>query len=194
MGRRFFNMAVSLLIFLATVPLLLIAAIAIKIEDRGPVLYRQFRVGYKGVEFRLIKLRTMAVGAEHQGSGYAVNKGDPRITAVGRILRRTSLDELPQIWNVIRGEMNLVGPRPTLLYQVDRYTPHQRIRLEVKPGITGWAQVHGRAALPWDKRIELDIWYVEHQSLLLDLLILVRTPLALFRDTYKGKAGGWNVR
>ena len=187
-------MAVSLLIFLATVPLLLIAAIAIKIEDRGPVLYRQFRVGYKGVEFRLIKLRTMAVGAEHQGSGYAVNKGDPRITAVGRILRRTSLDELPQIWNVIRGEMNLVGPRPTLLYQVDRYTPHQRIRLEVKPGITGWAQVHGRAALPWDKRIELDIWYVEHQSLLLDLLILVRTPLTLFRDTYKGKAGGWNVR
>ena len=172
-------------------PVLAAAAAAIKLEDRGPVLYRQRRVGLGGREFELLKLRTMTVGAEHQGAGYAVNERDPRITRVGRVLRRLSLDELPQLWNVLRGDMSLIGPRPTLAYQVERYTERQRRRLEVKPGLTGWAQIHGRAALPWEERIELDVWYVEHRSPWVDLQILLRTPLALFRGTYKGETGGW---
>ena len=174
-------------------PALAAAAVAIKLEDRGPVLYRQRRVGQGGREFELLKLRTMVVGAEKQGAGWAVNAGDPRITGVGRVLRRLSLDELPQLWNVVRGEMSLVGPRPTLAYQVERYTPRQRRRLEVKPGITGWAQVHGRAALPWDERIELDVWYVENRSAWLDVKILAKTPAALFSGTYKGETGGWRA-
>ena len=169
------------------------AAATIKLEDGGPVLYRQRRVGQHGVEFELLKLRTMVVDAEHQGAGYAVNEGDPRITRVGRWLRRLSIDEVPQLWNVVRGDMSLIGPRPTLAYQVERYTPHQRRRLDVKPGITGWAQIHGRARLPWAERIELDVWYVEHRSPWLDLKILARTPRALFAGTYKGESGGWRA-
>jgi lipopolysaccharide/colanic/teichoic acid biosynthesis glycosyltransferase len=172
-------------------PLLGVAAVAIKLHDSGPVFYRQRRVGRDGEEFELLKLRTMEVGAEKKGAGLAVNEGDPRITRVGRVLRRLSLDEVPQLWNVVRGDMSLVGPRPTLAYQVDRYTPRQRRRLEVRPGITGWAQIHGRARLPWEDRIELDVWYVEHRSPWLDLKILVRTPAALFAGTYKGDTGGW---
>jgi lipopolysaccharide/colanic/teichoic acid biosynthesis glycosyltransferase len=174
-----------------TSPALALAALAVKLEDGGPVLYRQRRVGLDGEEFELVKLRTMVVGAERQGAGWAVNEGDPRITRVGRVLRRLSLDELPQLWNVVRGDMSLIGPRPTLAYQVERYTPRQRRRLEVKPGITGWAQIHGRARLPWDERIELDVWYVEHRSPWVDVKILLRTPLALFGGTYKGETGGW---
>jgi lipopolysaccharide/colanic/teichoic acid biosynthesis glycosyltransferase len=177
----------------AASPALALAALAIKLEDRGPILYRQRRVGKDGVEFELLKLRTMVVGAEHQGAGYAVDRGDPRITRVGRVLRRLSIDELPQLWNVLRGEMSLIGPRPTLRYQVERYTPHQQRRIEVKPGLTGWAQVHGRAGLPWEERIELDVWYVEHRSPWVDLKILARTPLALFGGTYRGQTGGWRA-
>jgi lipopolysaccharide/colanic/teichoic acid biosynthesis glycosyltransferase len=176
---------------IATSPLLGAAALAIKLEDRGPVLYRQTRVGKDGHDFELLKLRTMVVGAEKLGAGAAVNKGDARITRTGRVLRRLSLDELPQLWNVVRGEMSVIGPRPTLRYQVERYTDHQRRRLAVRPGITGWAQVHGRAALPWTERIELDVWYVEHRSARLDLRILAKTPFALFGGTYKGATGGW---
>jgi lipopolysaccharide/colanic/teichoic acid biosynthesis glycosyltransferase len=172
-------------------PLLGVAVLAIKLEDGGPVLFRQPRVGKDGADFELLKLRTMVVGAERQGAGFAVDRGDPRITRAGHVLRRLSLDELPQLWNVLRGDMSLVGPRPTLRYQVDRYTDRQRRRLEVKPGLTGWAQIHGRAELPWDERIELDVWYVEHRSPLVDLKILARTPGALFRGTYKGETGGW---
>jgi len=172
-------------------PLLAAAAVAVKVEDRGPILYRQTRVGKDGRDFELLKLRTMVQGAETMGAGFAVDRGDARITRVGRVLRRLSLDELPQLWNVVRGDMSVVGPRPTLRYQVERYTDRQRRRLEVKPGITGWAQVHGRATLPWEERIELDVWYVEHRSPLLDLRILARTPLALFGGTYKGATGGW---
>ena len=174
-----------------TSPLLAAAAIAVKLEDGGPVLFKQTRVGKGGDDFELLKLRTMVVGAERQGAGYAVNKGDSRITRVGRFLRRTSLDELPQLWNVVRGDMSLIGPRPTLRYQVERYSERQRRRLEVLPGITGWAQIHGRASLSWDERIELDVWYVEHRKPRTDLLILLRTPLALFGGTYKGETGGW---
>ena len=176
---------------LLTSPLLALSAIAIKLDDRGPVLYRQTRVGKDGRDFELLKLRTMVVGAESIGAGYAVNRGDSRITRAGRILRRLSLDELPQLWNVVRGEMSVIGPRPTLRYQVEQYDEHQRHRLDVKPGITGWAQVNGRASLPWADRIDLDVWYVEHRSARLDLRILARTPLALFRGTYKGETGGW---
>jgi lipopolysaccharide/colanic/teichoic acid biosynthesis glycosyltransferase len=172
-------------------PLLAASAIAIKVEDRGPVFFRQTRVGKDGEDFELLKLRTMVVDAEHKGAGYAVDAGDSRITRVGRILRRTSVDELPQLWNVVRGEMSLIGPRPTLRYQVETYTERQRKRLEIRPGLTGWAQVHGRATLPWADRIELDVWYVEHRSPLLDLKILWRTPLALFGGTYRGAQGGW---
>ena len=172
-------------------PVLGIAALAVKLQDGGAVLYRQRRVGKDGTEFELLKLRTMVVGAEGQGAGFAVDRGDPRITRAGRILRRLSVDELPQLWNVLRGEMSLIGPRPTLRYQVEAYTDRQRRRLEVKPGLTGWAQIHGRAEVLWDDRIELDVWYVEHRSPWLDAKILARTPLAMLGGTYKGATGGW---
>ena len=174
-------------------PVLALAAVGIKLEDGGPVLYRQTRVGYRGDDFELLKLRTMVVGAESTGAGLAVDRGDSRITRIGSVLRKLSLDELPQLWNILRGDMSLVGPRPTLRYQVEQYDERQRRRLEVKPGLTGWAQIHGRAALPWTDRIELDVWYVEHRSPLTDLLILLRTPLALARGTYKGATGGWRT-
>ena len=189
--NRATDLAVAGTVLLASSPLLALAALAVKLEDGGPVLYRQTRVGKNGVDFELLKLRTMIVGAERQGAGYAVDAGDARITRVGAILRKLSLDEVPQLWNVLRGDMSVVGPRPTLRYQVEKYTPRQRRRLDVKPGITGWAQIHGRATLPWAERIELDVWYVEHRSPLLDVRILLRTPLALFGGTYKGATGGW---
>ena len=174
-------------------PVLALAALAVKLGDGGPVLYRQTRVGKDGTDFELLKLRTMLVGAETMGAGLAVDRGDPRITRSGRLLRKLSLDELPQLWNVVRGEMSVIGPRPTLRYQVEQYDERQRHRLDVKPGITGWAQINGRAALPWADRIELDVWYVEHRSPRLDLRILARTPRALFRGTYKGETGGWKA-
>ena len=174
-----------------TSPLLAAAALATKLEDGGPILYRQTRVGRDGADFELLKVRTMVVGAEQLGAGFAVDRDDARITRVGRALRKTSVDELPQLWNVLRGDMSIVGPRPTLRYQVERYTPRQHRRLEVKPGLTGWAQVNGRATLPWADRIELDVWYVEHRSPLVDLKILLKTPLALFGGTYRGATGGW---
>ena len=177
-------------------PLLALAALAIKLESRGPAFYRQRRGGKDGVPFDLWKLRTMVPGAEAMGAGIYVLEGDPRITRVGRALRRLSLDELPNLINVVNGDMALVGPRPTIQEQVDRYTDRQRRRLEVKPGVTGWAQVNGRTALPWPERIELDIWYVENRSLALDLRILARTVWLLVsghglysRDPYQGFGG-----
>ena len=172
-------------------PILAGAAIATKLQDRGPVFYRQTRVGKDGRDFDMVKMRTMVVGAEKLGSGFAVDQGDTRITRVGRFLRRTSIDELPQLWNILRGDMSVIGPRPTLRYQVEQYDEHQRRRLEVRPGLTGWAQVNGRASLPWSERIDLDVWYVDHRSPRVDLEILLRTPLALFRGTYRGATGGW---
>jgi lipopolysaccharide/colanic/teichoic acid biosynthesis glycosyltransferase len=174
-----------------TSPVLAAAALAIKLDDGGPVRFRQTRVGKDGKDFELLKLRSMSVGAEHVGAGFAVDRGDSRITRVGRFLRRTSIDELPQLWNVLRGDMSVIGPRPTLRYQVDRYSERQRRRLDIRPGLTGWAQVTGRATLSWDDRIELAVWYVEHRSPLVDLKILWRTPLALFGGTYRGQSGGW---
>jgi lipopolysaccharide/colanic/teichoic acid biosynthesis glycosyltransferase len=190
-ARRLFDVSMSGLGLAIASPFLAAAAIAIKLEDGGPVLYRQTRVGLHGEDFELLKLRTMVVGAETMGAGFAVDRGDSRITRSGRILRRLSIDELPQLWNVIRGEMSVIGPRPTLRYQVERYDERQLHRLDVKPGLTGWAQIQGRAQLPWADRIELDLWYVEHRSPAIDLKILLRTPLALFGGTYKGETGGW---
>jgi lipopolysaccharide/colanic/teichoic acid biosynthesis glycosyltransferase len=160
-------------------PLLLVAVIAIRLESRGPAIYRQRRIGRHGEPFDLYKLRTMVSGAEAIGAGIYVLEGDARITRTGRLLRRLSLDELPNLLNVLKGEMAIVGPRPTIQEQVDRYTERQRRRLEVKPGITGWAQINGRASLPWPDRIELDVWYVDNRSLKLDLRILAKTARML---------------
>jgi lipopolysaccharide/colanic/teichoic acid biosynthesis glycosyltransferase len=174
-------------------PVLAAAMAAIRLESPGHPIYRQRRIGRDGEPFDLYKLRTMVHGAENMGAGMAVNEGDSRITRVGAFLRRTSLDELPNLVNVLRGDMSIVGPRPTIPVQVEQYTERQRGRLAVKPGITGWAQVNGRASLPWADRIELDLWYVEHRSLRLDLRILARTAAILVRGEglYKGETGGW---
>jgi lipopolysaccharide/colanic/teichoic acid biosynthesis glycosyltransferase len=172
---RSLDIVVASAALLVLSPLLALAALLIKLESRGAVFYRQRRVGRGGRPFEMWKLRTMVPGAETMGAGLYVLEGDSRITRVGRRLRRFSLDELPNLVNVVRGEMAIVGPRPTVQQQVDRYTERQRRRLEVKPGITGWAQINGRATLPWPERIELDVWYVEHRSLVLDLRILART-------------------
>jgi lipopolysaccharide/colanic/teichoic acid biosynthesis glycosyltransferase len=174
-------------------PILLLALVAVRLETPGRPMYRQRRIGRNGHPFDLYKLRTMVHGAEHVGAGLAVAEGDPRITRVGALLRRTSLDELPNLINVIRGEMSIVGPRPTVPVQVEQYTERQRGRLAVKPGITGWAQVNGRASLPWSERIELDLWYVEHRSLALDLRIIARTVALILtgQGLYKGETGGW---
>ena len=185
--------ALAAVLLVVTSPVLAAAAVAIRLESRGPVFYRQRRVGRGGEPFDLWKLRTMVPGAETMGAGIYVIEGDARITRVGRLLRRLSLDELPNLVNVLRGEMAIVGPRPTIQAQVDQYTPRQMRRLEVKPGLTGWAQIKGRASLPWAERIELDVWYVEHRTPLLDLRILAKTVRMLVtgHGLYKGETGGW---
>jgi lipopolysaccharide/colanic/teichoic acid biosynthesis glycosyltransferase len=191
--RRSLDLAVSALALALSSPAIALSALAIRLESPGPVFYRQRRSGLDGREFDVVKLRTMVDGAEHIGAGLAVNENDARITRVGAFLRRTSLDELPNLFNVLRGEMSLIGPRPTLPVQVAQYTERQRGRLRVKPGITGWAQVNGRASLPWSERIELDLYYIEHRSLSLDARILWRTLAMVLGGSglYKGEAGGW---
>jgi lipopolysaccharide/colanic/teichoic acid biosynthesis glycosyltransferase len=191
--RRAVDICVSASALALASPLIVAAMIAIRVETPGPVIYRQRRVGLRGHEFDVLKLRTMVDGAEHVGAGLAVNESDPRITRVGAVLRRASLDELPNLVNVVRGEMSLIGPRPTLPIQVEQYTERQRGRLAIRPGITGWAQVNGRATLPWSERIELDLYYIEHRSLPLDLTILRRTVRMVLggSDLYKGSTGGW---
>jgi lipopolysaccharide/colanic/teichoic acid biosynthesis glycosyltransferase len=176
-----------------TAPLLALAACAIKLEDRGPVFFRQMRLGRGAGQFEILKLRTMTVDAERVRSDGVVEDGDPRITRIGNLLRRTAVDELPQLWHVLRGDMSLVGPRPVPPPHLERYDERQRRRLEVRPGLTGWAQIHGRAALPWPERLELDVWYVENRSLALDARILARTAGVLLRRdvVYRGEAGGW---
>ncbi len=192
-GKRALDLAVAGSALLVTAPVLALAAVAIRLETPGHPLYRQRRVGLDGHAFEVYKLRTMITGAEHLGAGLAVDEGDARITRVGALLRRTSLDELPNLVNVLRGEMSLVGPRPTVQVQVDRYTERQRGRLAVRPGITGWAQVQGRASLPWHERIELDLHYVEHASLAFDLRILALTlrMIVTGHGLYRGETGGW---
>jgi lipopolysaccharide/colanic/teichoic acid biosynthesis glycosyltransferase len=182
----------SLALVLAT-PVMAVAMLAIRLESRGHPIYRQRRVGMDGGSFDLLKLRTMVDGAENIGAGLAINQNDPRVTHVGALLRRTSLDELPNLLNVVRGDMSFIGPRPTIPAQVAQYTERQRGRLAVKPGITGWAQVNGRTALPWSERIELDLYYIEHRSPTLDARILWRTVAIVLGGSglYKGDTGGW---
>jgi lipopolysaccharide/colanic/teichoic acid biosynthesis glycosyltransferase len=191
--KRAVDVAIALPMVIVTAPVVVLLALAIRLETPGDPIYRQTRVGKDGKLFEIYKLRTMVHGAEFTGAGLAIAAGDSRITRLGARLRRYSLDELPNLWNVLRGEMSIVGPRPTLKGQVDQYTERQRGRLAVKPGITGWAQINGRASLPWPERIELDLWYVEHRSLALDLRILARTAVQVLRGhgIYKGASGGW---
>jgi lipopolysaccharide/colanic/teichoic acid biosynthesis glycosyltransferase len=177
-------------------PVLAGIAVAIKLESRGPILFRQERIGRHGRPFEILKFRTLVFEPPRDPADYLISRSDPRITRVGAFLRRWSLDELPQIWNVLRGDMSIVGPRPTLSYQVERYDDFQRRRLEVLPGVTGWAQIGGRNTLPWPERIKLDVWYVDHRSLLLDLRILAATSVALFQPSsiYNDAQGDWGER
>ena len=190
---RLFDIVFGSIALVLSAPVQLAAIVAIRLETPGHPIYRQHRVGKDGQPFEMLKLRTMVSGAEFHGQGLATNYGDPRITRVGKLLRRFSIDELPNLVNIVRGEMSIVGPRPTIQVQVDQYTERQRRRLEVKPGLTGWAQVNGRAALPWHERIELDLWYVEHRSFRLDLRIIAMTVRMLIsgEGLYKGDKGGW---
>jgi lipopolysaccharide/colanic/teichoic acid biosynthesis glycosyltransferase len=191
--KRGIDLAIALVGSVGAAPVVALLALAIRLESPGHPIYRQTRVGKDGELFSIYKLRTMVRGAEFTGAGLAIQEGDDRITRVGAFLRRYSLDELPNLWNVLTGEMSIVGPRPTIQVQVEQYSERQRGRLAVKPGITGWAQVNGRASLPWPERIELDIWYVEHRSLALDLRILARTLRLVLtgHGLYKGDTGGW---
>ncbi|MCW2993001.1 MAG: sugar transferase [Conexibacter sp.] len=191
--RRIFDVLVSATVLLVTSPLVALAILAIRLESKGHPIYRQHRIGKDGASFDVLKLRTMVSGAETMGAGLAVDDGDSRITRVGALLRRTSVDELPNLVNVLKGEMSIIGPRPTVPIQVAQYTDRQRGRLAVKPGITGWAQVNGRASLPWPERIELDLWYVEHATTRLDIRILWLTARMLVtgHGLYKGETGGW---
>jgi lipopolysaccharide/colanic/teichoic acid biosynthesis glycosyltransferase len=192
-AKRALDVALAALLLALAAPVIALAAVAIRLETPGAVIYRQRRVGRGGREFDLLKLRTMVSGAETMGAGLAVDEGDPRITRVGALLRRFSLDELPNLVNVLAGDMSLVGPRPTVRVQVEQYSPRQLGRLSVEPGITGWAQVCGRATLPWHERIELDLWYIEHWTLRLDARILARTARMLLSGNglYRGETGGW---
>jgi lipopolysaccharide/colanic/teichoic acid biosynthesis glycosyltransferase len=191
--RRAIDIVVSALGLVLLSPFLAAAVVAIRLGGPGPVLFRQLRVGRDGEQFEMLKLRTMIVGAETTGAGLAVDAGDARITRVGALLRRSSLDELPNLINVLRGDMSLIGPRPTLAWQVEQYSERQRGRLALRPGITGWAQVNGRATLPWPERIELDLYYIEHRSAALDMRILARTVALVLGGSglYKGQTGGW---
>lgn len=193
MIRRAIDVVGGTLALIAAAPVIAVAMAAIRLESRGHPIYRQRRVGKGGREFDLLKLRTMVDGAEHVGAGLAINENDPRVTRVGAFLRRTSLDELPNLLAVVRGELSFIGPRPTIPVQVAQYTKRQQGRLAIRPGITGWAQVNGRASLPWSERIELDLFYIEHRSLALDARILWRTVAIVLggSDLYKGQTGGW---
>jgi lipopolysaccharide/colanic/teichoic acid biosynthesis glycosyltransferase len=193
MTQRALDLLIAIPASLFAAPAIALACLVIRLETPGHPIYRQRRVGRDGEPFEIYKLRTMVRGAEFTGAGLAIQEGDDRITRAGAFLRRTSLDELPNLWNVVRGEMSIVGPRPTVQVQVAQYTPRQRGRLAVRPGITGWAQVNGRTSLPWSERIELDLWYVEHRSLALDLRILARTLRLVLtgHGLYKGETGGW---
>ncbi len=193
MSSRWLDIAIGSIGSLLSAPVVALLALLIRLETPGHPIYRQTRVGKDGQPFEIYKLRTMVRGAEFTGAGMAIQEGDDRITRMGRMLRRYSLDELPNLWNVLRGEMAIVGPRPTIPVQVGQYTQRQRGRLSVKPGITGWAQINGRASLPWPERIELDLWYVEHRSPTLDVRILIKTARLVLsgHGLYKGETGGW---
>ena len=188
--KNIFDVVVGVFLLLLIIPILVFIAVVIKLDSSGPVFFKQQRVGIKGKPFSIYKFRTMIVNAVNIGAGLNIVDNDPRITAVGKILRDWSLDELPQIINIVKGEMSFIGPRPTLQYQVDNYTDHQRKRLNMKPGVTGWAQINGRNNISWEERIELDVWYVDNWSLWLDMKIVLKTPtVVLNKDNVYSNTG-----
>jgi lipopolysaccharide/colanic/teichoic acid biosynthesis glycosyltransferase len=192
--KRLMDLIIAVPAALLSAPVIAVLCVLIRLESPGNPIFRQTRSGRDGVPFAIFKLRTMVDNAQTMGAGDAILADDFRLTRTGKWLRRTSLDELPNLWNVIRGEMSIVGPRPTLPSQVQQYTERQRRRLAVRPGITGWAQIHGRASLSWPERIELDIYYVEHRSLRLDCRILARTVGTLTGGDglyHEDESGGW---
>lgn len=190
--KRFLDVTVSFLGLVLLSPLLLAVSLLIKIDSRGPVIFRQKRIGRNGKVFEIYKFRSMCVGAEKTGSGVYSGKGDARVTRIGKILRATSIDELPQFLNILKGEMSFVGPRPPLTYhpwKYEEYTDFQKRMFEVRPGITGWAQVNGRKDVEWHKRIELNVWYVDHMSLLLDIKIMFMTAFKVLTNADNENSG-----
>lgn len=190
--KRFLDVTASFLGLVLLSPLLLVVSILIKIDSRGPVIFRQKRIGRNGKVFEIYKFRSMCVGAEKTGSGVYSGKGDARVTRIGKILRATSIDELPQLLNILKGEMSFVGPRPPLTYhpwKYEEYTDFQKRMFEVRPGITGWAQVNGRKDVEWHKRIELNVWYVDHMSLLLDIKIMFMTAFKVLTNADNENSG-----
>lgn len=190
--KRFLDVTASFLWLVLLSPLLLAVSILIKIDSRGPVIFRQKRIGRNGKVFEIYKFRSMCVGAEKTGSGVYSGKGDARVTRIGKILRATSIDELPQLLNILKGEMSFVGPRPPLTYhpwKYEEYTDFQKRMFEVRPGITGWAQVNGRKDVEWHKRIELNVWYVDHMSLLLDIKIMFMTAFKVLTNADNENSG-----
>lgn len=183
--KRFFDIAASLAAIVVLSPLMLVTAVVVKLDSKGPVIFKQERLGLKGKVFNIYKFRSMCCGAEHMGTGVYSGVDDVRVTRVGRILRKTSIDELPQLVNILKGEMSFIGPRPPLTYHpwdISEYTPEQMKMFDVRPGITGWAQINGRKDVEWHKRIELNCWYVDNQSLLLDIKILLVTVLKVLKN------------
>lgn len=190
--KRFLDVTASFLGLVLLSPLLLAVSILIKIDSRGPVIFRQKRIGRNGKVFEIYKFRSMCVGAEKTSSGVYSGKGDARVTRMGKILRATSIDELPQLLNILKGEMSFVGPRPPLTYhpwKYEEYTDSQKRMFEVRPGITGWAQVNGRKDVEWHKRIELNVWYVDHMSLLLDIKIMFMTAFKVLTNADNENSG-----
>lgn len=190
--KRFLDVTASFLGLVLLSPLMLAVSILIKIDSRGPVIFRQTRIGRNGKVFEIYKFRSMCVGAEKTGSGVYSGKGDARVTRIGKILRATSIDELPQLLNILKGEMSFVGPRPPLTYhpwKYEEYTDLQKRMFEVRPGITGWAQVNGRKDVEWHKRIELNVWYVDHMSLLLDIKIMFMTAFKVLTNADNENSG-----
>lgn len=190
--KRFLDVTASFLGLVLLSPLMLAVSILIKIDSRGPVIFRQTRIGRNGKVFEIYKFRSMCVGAEKTGSGVYSEKGDARVTRIGKILRATSIDELPQLLNILKGEMSFVGPRPPLTYhpwKYEEYTDFQKRMFEVRPGITGWAQVNGRKDVEWHKRIELNVWYVDHMSLLLDIKIMFMTAFKVLTNADNENSG-----
>lgn len=176
--KRFFDFVISLVSLVVLIPIFAVVSLAIKLESKGPVIFKQQRIGKDGKVFNIYKFRSMCVGAENTGSGVYSGKGDARVTKVGKFIRATSIDELPQLVNIIKGDMSFVGPRPPLTYHpwpIEEYSDEQLKMFLVRPGITGWAQVNGRKGVEWHKRIELNVWYVNNVSILLDCAIMIKT-------------------
>lgn len=190
--KRIIDIIIALLVLIVGAIPMLIVALLIKIESPGPVLFKQERIGRGAKVFKIIKFRSMCVNAEHTGSGVYSGKGDARVTKVGRVIRATSIDELPQFINVLKGEMSLIGPRPPLTYHpwpIEEYTKEQLRMFEVRPGLTGWAQVNGRKEVEWHKRIELNVWYVDHVSFGLDFKIFFMTIFKIFTNADNANTG-----